>query len=203
MRILNEFINTFSGMLREAVQSWYQNMVAGHAIQTALVMMQPKFSPAIEALLIHSIEQGKLDYALHDMLKLYHAATTEEELYRELSRLISFYDFPVSNEVICEGCLKRELRKLLTRAQLEEAYEVILEQDGEYFFHQKYLGIKLVQYKEPCHSKVYHTLRKTFTEQARTSLQLMIGNEAWHVAQEQDETFLLSHEKTQLFVTFM
>jgi hypothetical protein len=110
-----------------------------------------------------------LDLVLANMLKVYEAADEEEEAARQMGRVLEQWQSRPAGSLICTGCLQRELGKILRRAELEEAAEVILEQEEERFFHQWYVASKPVHVIEPSHSMAYKSILKALSDAAETS----------------------------------
>jgi hypothetical protein len=80
-----------------------------------------------------------------------------------------------TDALICSGCLERVISKILRRAELEEAGTVILEQEGEDFFHQWYIAVVPVHVIEPSHSLGYKTILKAMSEAATARRPLKPG----------------------------
>ena len=107
-----------------------------------------------------------------------------------------------SSLFICDECRQRELAKVLQRAWIEQAHEIIFEQKGENFLIQKYYSSRLVQYSEPCHSKVYRTFSHILRECSQQKRQLTLENGSWEVSGQEDSRFLLKHKTGQIVLTF-
>lgn len=185
-----------------AVRSWYQNMSEDKSYRDAITGMSPRFHPGIEQIVIGSIESSCLDYALTDMNNILKLSMSEEAMAENLTRLVNKYTYGWSTEFICDGCLMRELERIMRRARTEEAYEIIFEQDGENFFIHKYLGPKAVKYIEPCHSKVYATLLFKMKELSASGNPLNIVNTSYSVQKKQDTVFTLTADDSSLTLTF-
>ena len=155
---LKDFDGSQSELVRQAAHSWYQGLKAGKSFQDSLLEMNPRFLPGVEALILMGIESSILDYVLSDIYEIQTAGSATVDPMDPIGLLVDKYQNNPGSEMICEGCFQRELSKILQRAQLENAYEVILMQEEESFFHQKYLAVKLIHIIEASHSKTYRTI---------------------------------------------
>ncbi|MBU1355119.1 MAG: hypothetical protein KJ620_00950, partial [Candidatus Edwardsbacteria bacterium] len=118
--ILNKYSEQQNNPASNAIRSWYQNMVDGKSYQDAIEGMSLRFPPSIEQVLIKSIENSCLDYALADLSDIFMLTETDDELIEGLGRLVDKYMNGMNSEIICEDCLIREMEKILRRAYLEE-----------------------------------------------------------------------------------
>jgi len=202
MRLLQTSLQQTSGRVKEAISSWYHHLIAGHTFDSALPQMQPRFHPTLEAILHQAIRQGRLDLVVHDMMHRYHTISDDRQLEQAMHHLLSEYQALPESGAICRKCLLRELTKILQRAEIEQAYEVILRQEGEAFLYQTYLGVKAVQYREPSHSKVYATVHNTLTACAKQGACVCLNDREWSVTQVDAHHFRLSAQATHLTFTF-
>jgi hypothetical protein len=177
-------------------------MVEGQPFHATFSCMQPRFHPTLEALLQHAFRQGQLDRVLSDILRCYHSCSDDSARLKDLNRLLREYSAIPEESTICHECLWHELSKILQRIQIEQAYEVILHQEGEAFFHHTYLGSKAVRYCEPSHSKTYITLQKTLTDAAQQGYSLVLNNRNWSVTQRDARHFWLSTPAIHVALTF-
>ena len=152
--------STKNSSLKSATCSWKKSVLDGLAFRESLEAMSPRFPACVEELLAVSAEKSVLDKAVTELIALYSESNSELTLLESVTRLINNYEVYNTGGIICEGCLERDLIKILGRALLEQAYEVILEQDGESYFHQKYLGTKLIHVVESSHSMVLRSIQK-------------------------------------------
>ncbi len=200
--ILREYAERPDDGSTAAVCSWVQNMRDGKSYGDAISGMSPRFHPAVERILIDALEHSCLDYALADLNDILRQTAPEQELLGHLTRLVNKYAGGMSTIFICGGCLMRELEHILKRAQLEQAYEIIFNQDGKQYFTQTYLGPKAVTYREPCHSLVYATLLHTLKESSAAGRPLEISTTHFAVKQSAELSFTLSNVGSTLVLTF-
>jgi len=167
---LTEWLRVFArdgtGPARDVACSLYESLTRGRAFQDAIAEARPALPPAVRELLSLGCQRSELDRVLSDMLKAYEAAQGEGEAGRSLDLLLERWRRCPSGSSICDGCLERTLDKILRRADLEEAHEVILEQEGESFFHQWYIEAKPVHVIEPSHSMAYQSVLRALSDAA-------------------------------------
>ena len=189
------------------VRSWHQALAEGRSFLESVLAMTPRFPACVEELLILGEQRSCLDAVVGDLDGLCACIADEELLLDAAARLLDGYRNRSHAGAICEGCCARDLLKILHRGELEAASEVLLEQEGELFFHQRYLGVKPVRISEPCHSLVFTTLQRALTEAAPTGiLQLpaVLGAEDQPAAVEQIGTtrFRVAYGPRSLVLTF-
>lgn len=172
---LREFGKRSPAPLHTAVLSWYNGMAEGKSFQHALHTMSTRFPACFERLLTAGYSTSILDKVIAAILTVYAATPAREEMLLEgmNSLLERFIDKP-NSRFICEGCFERDFDKLVQRVRLENATEVVLEQEGDEFLHQKYLTDMLVHIIEPRHANVYHTLLHKLRDAADDRLPLNI-----------------------------
>lgn len=202
MGILKQFQECNPNDAGEAIHSMYQNLCDGKSFQEAIYGMQIRFPPCIEEILVKSIENSTLDYALANMNKLYNSDYSEEGLFEHMSRLVDAYEGNLQSEIICHECLMREFEKIMKRAETEKAYEILFEQDGELYFIQRYLGIKPVKYIEPCHSKTYKTLLGQLNEMSAKGSSVTLWNNKYYAQSIGENRHRLFNDNVSLIMTF-
>lgn len=156
--------------LKSAICSWEKSLTEGLSFRGSLEAMSPRFPSCVEELLALASERSVLDRAVADLLTAYSQSTTEVNLLESITRLVNTYSSSPTGGIICDGCFEKDFLKIMDRASLEQANEVILEQEGESFFHQKYIGIKLIHVIEPCHSMVFNSIQKKLSNAVSTRI---------------------------------
>ena len=160
----------------QVAQSMFAALTRGESFQQAIRGAGPSLPVRIQDLLILGYERSALDLVLADMLKVYKAADEEEGVARRMGRMLEQWRRRPAGSLICAGCLEREIGKILRRAELEEAAEVILEQEEERFFHQWYVAFKPVHVIEPSHSLTYKSILKALHDAVEASRPLKPWN---------------------------
>jgi hypothetical protein len=167
---LTEFLRVFArngtGFAREAASSIYESLTRGKAFEEAIAEVRPALPPPVRELLILGCQRGELDRVLADMLAAYRTAEGEAATGLRMNALLEQWRRCSAGTQICGWCLDRALDKIMRRAALEEAHEVILEQEGERFFHQWYVEAKPVHVIEPSHSMTYKTILHALSDAA-------------------------------------
>lgn len=202
MHILHEYQGLNKNNVNVAISSLYQNLTEGLSFQDSIKEMKIKFPLCIEEILIKAIENSTLDSALNDMEKILKSNYSEYELFDCMSRLLDEYNDNLKTEIICDGCFLNEFEKVLKRAEIEKAYEIIFEQDGEKYFIQRYIGIKSVKYMEPCHSKTYKTFYVRLEELSKNRNFLFMLNKNFSVHKLEENKFCFFHENISLILMF-
>lgn len=199
---LREFADRNRGDLSKAIKSWYKRMKEGKAIQDSIQEMYPRFPQSIEKLFLLGAEQSILDHVLADMIKIYDENDSEEALLTDMSLLVDRYQNEPSSDFICQGCFERDFDRIIQRATVENASEVIFEQEGERFFHQKYIGVKIIHIIEPCHSKTYKTILHKLREYAESGLSFVVSNNNYNCERIDEKQFKLTGSKNPLILSF-
>jgi hypothetical protein len=164
LEILKEFSLSGNNNVGQAIGQWFNNLRNGQTYQESVANMQIRFPSSIESLLVLGIENSILDVVLRDMVSILKKNDGTAPASKALDLLLRQLSQNPKSPFICLGCLMRELERIVARATLEKAREIVFEQDGERYFIQRYLGPKVVTYIEPCHSKIYNTLVKQFAD---------------------------------------
>lgn len=183
-----------------AVDSLYQNLINGLSFQDSIKNMSFKFPLCIEDILINSIENSVLDYALKDMYYSYKESKIEDDLYDSLSLINDKYSNNFKTEIICEDCFYNEFEKILKRAEIENSYEIYLEQEKEKYFIQGYVGNKYIKYIEPSHSKTYNTILKKLHENYNSKLH--IYNKEIFIDKIKENEFVISYNNIFIKIIF-
>jgi len=198
---LNSF-QTENPKLRSAIHSWKNSLSEGLAFRESLKAMSPQFPSCVKELLTLAAERSVLDHAVADLLTAYSQSTREISLLESTTRLINTYSSSATGGIICEGCFERDFLKIMSRASLEQADEVILEQEGESYFHQKYLGVKLIHVIEPCHSMLYNTIQMKLGDAISTrKLHLAGVDRSYSVEQTHNNQYAIIGDSQHLTIT--
>jgi hypothetical protein len=145
--------------LRESLDALAKHLIQGVPWVEALEALSIRFPEVLEKLLGSASVRGLLDHVLADICSCYEEYPDDDlALYEALSLLWSEFEVLPQGRLICLGCVLRELQKILQRAQLEQAHQVYLSQDGDRYFHQKYVAAKLIHIQEASHAMTYRTL---------------------------------------------
>jgi len=171
-------------------------------MQTSFLNASPKLPAPVTRILTSSILNGVLDHALGDTLQELQSPESSEEIFKNLNALAFQYE-SMSNTIICNGCFERDLKKLLARAETEEAVEVLLEQEGESFLHQRFISGKLIHIIEPSHSLFYKTFLGRLKSACKNDGDLKLSAQIFQVSSEKPSSFDLTRNgKTILRVVF-
>lgn len=200
--ILQEYSRKHDDATGRAVKSWHGNLRKGFAFQDSIMKMNARFPACLESLLIRGYESSTLDYVLHAIYKVFKSHTGSNEIYDALSLLHDEQAIKPKSEYICQGCMMRDLGKIINRAKLEQAGEVVFEQEKDKFFIQRYLGPKAITYREPCHSKTYNTILKYLREWSRNKKKVKIANDFFGIKCFNKRTYILCCGKNKLIFSF-
>lgn len=203
LEILQGYAGKGQSPEEQAVGSWYDGMSRGKTFQDSLRAMKPAFPLCLQTLLVIGFENSWMDYVLKDIDDIYKSTSGTKDLYDDLSLLVDKYNSGPKSEFICDGCLLRELDRIIARVRLEKAGEVLFEQDGERFFIQRYLGPKAVTYAEPCHSKVYKTLIKYFEECSNNREAIVLSGDRYQIKKTPDEKYCLYNNDMSVLMSFI
>ncbi|NOQ23311.1 MAG: hypothetical protein GQ565_11780 [Candidatus Aegiribacteria sp.] len=188
--------------LKSAIHSWEKSVTEGLSFRESLKAMSPQFPSCVDELLTLAAERSVLDYAVADLLTAYSQSTGEINLLESTTRLVNTYSSSATGGIICEGCFERDFLKIMSRATLEQADEVILEQEGESYFHQKYLGVKLIHVIEPCHSMLYNTIQMKLGDAISTKKLHLAGvNRSYSVEQTHSNQYIIKDNNQHLTIT--
>jgi hypothetical protein len=202
MSILSEYQRISNNTINLAISSLYQNLINGLSFQDSIKKMNIKFPLCIEEILINSIENSTLDYALNDINQIFNNDYTEDELFDYMSRLIDEYRDNTKTDIICKNCFLLDFEKFLKRVETEQSYEVIFEQDGEKYFIQKYIGLKVIRYIEPSHSKLYKTFLLRFNELSQNKQSLNLLNKNILIQKFEENKFCLLYDDLSIIIIF-
>lgn len=191
LKAVNEFGEADSNPVNLSARSVGENMADGKDLQTSFQDASPRLPDMIVRIFGNGVLNSVLDYALEDVLVVLEEQQSDEGISENLTSLARKYE-SISNPQICTGCFERDFNKLLARARTENAFEVILEQDGESFLHQKFISSKLIHIIEPTHSMVYKTFWNRLNSACRNDCQLEISNQVFQVTQENQFSYLLT-----------
>lgn len=196
---------TSSPHLQRAIRSWWEALSGGASFASSLQQMVPAFPSMVEELLILGEQRGALDRVVSIFVELQKAELTELEVLERLTKQWNQWLLESDSEAsVCEDCLERELRKLFLRAAVEGASEVRLQQEDDEFLRQYYLGIKLIQIVEPCHSRLFHGLLQWLREAAVEedgAWKRMAGD--WMLQKLEADSFLVTFEQQRLLLRFL
>lgn len=189
--------------LDQAIRSWAKALCEGLSYRESLEIMSPQFPAGIEALLGLGSDKSILDQAVSEILQVYSANPTEESRLEALTRLLNQYLAMPSNGIICEGCFEAHFLKLFARYALEQAHEVILEQEADAYFHQKYVGTKLVQISEPCHAMVFESIQTKLQLSAPEGKLTLAGvNQSYALEQINPQQYKLTGHQQTVVIRF-
>lgn len=181
-------------------RTWYEHLVAGESWLEAVRHARPRLADPLEDIIGVATAQSRLDHALHEVERCYHDCASPAALGARLRRLAEAYRTRGDAGALCTGCVLRELSKLIERAHVEQAFEVIVVQDSELFLCQTFVGAKPVRYREPCHGTLHAALSDTLAEAANAgSITLECGT--YTVAREGPATFKLESPTVRFEVT--
>ena len=135
---LRDFGAETHNAMGRAIGSWYKGLCRGESLQSAIRKMSPRFPSCVEELLLLACERSILDRVLKDVLVIFHKKSSEQVVIGRLRMLKRIYQNKPKGGIICSACFADELLKIISRARLEKASEVILEQENEEFFHLSY-----------------------------------------------------------------
>ncbi len=201
-RALIQFGRSGSDPVNQSANSIFQWLAKGMDMQTSFLNASPKLPAPVTRILTSSILNDVLDHALGDTLQELQSPESSEEIFKNLNALAFQYE-SMSNTIICNGCFERDFNKLLARAETEEATEVLLEQEGESFLHQKFISSKLIHIIEPSHSLVYKTLLERLDSACRNDGDLRLAEQVIQVSSEKPFSFDLARNgKTILRIVF-
>ena len=201
--ILKEYAQKHEDASGLAVGSWYENMKKGKPFQDSLVKMKVRFPACVESLLIQGYESSVLDYVLKDMNTAFKKHYRTKDIYDALSLLVDEQATKPKSVYICQGCMIREIERILKRAKLERAHEIIFEQDDDKYFIQRYLGPKAVTYIEPCHSKTYKTMMIYLNAWSESHKLIKLAKRFYKIVKSGDKRYLLSDNKISLSLSFI
>lgn len=190
-RALIQFGKSDSNPVNQSAESIVKCLTEGMDLQTSFQSAFPKLPSLITRILKSSILNSVFDYALDDTLQELQSSQPTEEIFNSLSSLALKYESQ-SNSIICNGCFERDFRKLVARAETEDAVEVLLEQEGESFLHQKFISTKLIHVIEPSNSLVYKTFLQKLNSACEDDGDLMISEQVFQVSRENPSSFQLT-----------
>jgi hypothetical protein len=198
---LVDFSKSNAGRAGIAALSWYDLQVAGQTPQGALPKITPLLPASIAKLVAVGFEKSVLDTVLKDILYAYRDNTSNESVEIAIEKLFGKYS-KVNSDVVCAECWNDELSKIIFRSRIESANRVILQQEGEDFLHQKYIGPKLVHVIEASVSAVYKTLEKTLLDHSASGQNLNIEEIAYAVEKKGPSEYLIKSQIDDLNIIF-
>jgi len=190
-RALIQFGKSDSNRVNQSAESIVKCLTEGMDLQTSFQSAFPRLPGPITRILKSSILNSVFDYALDDTLQELQSSRSTEEIFNNLSSLALKYE-KQSTAMICNGCFERDFRKLLARAETEDAVEVLLEQEGESFLHQKFLSAKLIHVIEPSHSLVYSTFLRKLDSACEDGGELKLSEQVFQIRRENPSSFQLA-----------
>ncbi len=202
MRPLMEFSGKGRSKICLAVKSLSRGLLGGNSFQHSIRNMLPGFPLPVEELMVIAFEKSVIDLVLSDMIEIYKLMITEDELLDEMSLLVDKYSRHSAGGELTESCIERELLKIWKRAELEDAYDVFLEQEGERFFHQKYIGVKMIHVIEPCHSMVYNSLLDYIRKVLKGDALIVLGEDRFFLTRNGRKKYVISGKNKELFLSF-
>lgn len=193
---LAEIAKNNPGRAGLAAQSWYDLQLAGETPQASVFKVIPAFPSHVEQLLALGFETSSLDLVIADLLDA-NSRNASDTHYSSLIEKYQKFDM----QKICADCWHNEISKILMRAKIEGATKVVLEQEGESFLHQKFVGPKLVKITEASISAVIKTIEYTLQERATTKVNLKLQDGVYLVNQINSETYMLlgAHQNLEIY----
>jgi hypothetical protein len=161
---LGRFRREEDGAAGRFAQSLFEGLTHGESFEGAIRQARPSLPGVLQELLILGCEHGNLDYILGEIVEGWRAVSPGQDWAARLDELLLRWRSRTANLTICTGCLEREIGRIPQRAKVEGAREVILEQEGEAFFHQWYVAAKPVHVIEPSHSMTYRTILQALSD---------------------------------------
>jgi hypothetical protein len=198
---LEDFSKTNTGLAGLAAQSWYDLQLAGNTPQAALSKIKPILPASVVKLVSLGFEKSVLDTVLKDILYIYRDTTNIELVETAFEKLAGKYA-KINTDVVCAECWNDELSKIIFRSRIESANRVVLQQEGEDFLHQKYIGPKLVHITEASVSAVFKTLERTLAEYSTSGQGLKIEDGTYSVEKRGTSEYLLKSKDDELSVVF-
>jgi hypothetical protein len=195
---LAEFAKTNQSRAALTAQSWYELQLAGETPQASVFKVIPAFPAPVEQLLALGFETSSLDLAIADLLEAINKNATDLQ-YSALIEKYRKFDM----QKICADCWHSEISKILMRAKIEGATKVVLEQEGESFLHQKYVGSKLVKISEASIPAVARTIEYTLQERAKSKSDLKLQDGKYLVNQIDSDTYMLLGAHQNLEISFV
>jgi len=198
---LEDFSKTNSGRAGIAALSWYDLQIAGETPQGSLLKLKPLLPASVAKLMAMGFEKSVLDTVLKDILYIYRDSSNKEFVDNAFEKLIVKYS-KVNTDVVCAECWSDELSKIILRSRIESANRVILQQEGEDFLHQKYVGPKLVHIIEASVSVVYKTLEKTLLDYSTSGQSLRIEDVSYTVEKKGTSEYCIKSMDDSLNIYF-
>lgn len=164
----------------------------------SLKNMKIRFPDPVEFLLIYGFENACLDLIIAEILDILNQ-DYNDNTSQHLSLLVDKKIASTKSKFICEECFHDEFFKLIQRVNIEKAYKVILSQENEDFFIQQFLGVKVVNYKEPSHSKTFQSFKLKISEQSKN---ININNQNYKITKKDNNIFLISSDKISFLIKF-
>lgn len=191
IRALVQFGRSDSNPANQSAVSIVKCITEGMDLQTAFQSAFPQLPSPISRILKSSILNSVFDYALDDTLQELQSSKPTMDIFERLSSLALKYENK-SISIICNGCFERDFRRLLARAETEDATEVLLEQEGESFLHQKFLSTKLIHVIEPSNSLVYKTFLRKLNSACEDGGDLKISEQEFQISRKNPSSFQLT-----------
>lgn len=154
-------------------KSWYDLQLQGLSPQAALNSPSVTLPDSIKKLLITGFEKSVLDLVLKEIITSFKEVKTDLELINRFSSISKKFQ-SVNTSTICVGCERSEISKIISRATIEGADEVLLQQDKD-FLVQSFIGTKLVQVREAAIPAVYRTMLHAFESANNKTMSLEQG----------------------------
>lgn len=195
---LAEIAKNNQGRAGLTAQSWYDLQLAGETPQASVFKVIPAFPSHVEQLLALGFETSSLDLVIADLLEA-NSRNASDSHYASLIEKYQKFDM----QKICADCWDGEISKILMRAKIEGATKVVLEQEGESFLHQKYVGAKLVRVSEASISAVAKTIEYTLQERAKSKADLKLQGGSYLVNQIDSDTYMLLGSDQNLELSFL
>lgn len=154
---LQSWTRNREGEVANAARSLLSMLVAGDSLEASLANLDPGFPSTIDELLAVGASSGELDYVLEDLLAVVRASEGNE--HEAVVGLSLEYSQRPTGSAICQGCLAREVDRLLRRADAEGAGEVHVSWDREGYMLQRFLGNYVVSVRQPSREAVVEGMK--------------------------------------------
>jgi hypothetical protein len=174
-----------------------RNFIRGNDFQTSFRNANPKLPYPLTEIIIAGYLRSVLDHTLEDISTTLVDSQIHSSAGERLVTLVEKYNqYPTS--LICNVCFERDFRKLLVRAETEGAFEVMLEQEGESFLHQKFSSSKLIHVIEPSHSLVYKTLLQKLESACQSDGRLNTEYESYQIKKSNLASYSISIDNKEV-----
>lgn len=156
---LERWFSTHGGPLADAARAWHAAMTRGESPESSITSIEPNFPEPVGELFRQGLSSGALDYVVEDMM----SAVGDPNPRHALGRLLDQYRRKAPATVVCEGCVAREIVRMLDRAKLEQAVEVRIRWDQSGFIEQRYFGVYVITVRQPGRESILSAMLSRMT----------------------------------------